>query len=82
MSRTRPGIDRIMRQSAHATLIMARGAIATHLKTCAKCSKSGTNMQARCSYWWKLATKIHSLKKTLRQWDINRQDNQPTLPGM
>jgi hypothetical protein len=79
MAKTRPGIDRITYQMAQAAAILGEQFLTGHMKHCPQCHTSGTDLRKRCGVWWKMAVRVHTLRRKLRQWNIDSGPPQPTL---
>lgn len=82
MAKTRPGADRLMKQSLHAAISIGERVLAGHCKQCETCIKAGLNPLMRCDFWWRLARKIHSARRTLKPYATEETGDTPPLPGM
>lgn len=71
MGETRPGIERIGKQQKQAQLSDARISIASHMRDCGTCQRSGNDVYARCNTWWVYARQIYRARKALRRYDTN-----------
>lgn len=80
--KTRPGIDRIDKQTLTASKAWLTGRTETHVKQCKQCSEAGTNQRAHCDTWWRLQRKLHTVRRKLRNLDQPDTAGMDMLPGM
>lgn len=80
--KTRPGIDRLDKQELTVLKGWINGRMKAHMKQCPACTKAGTELRKRCGTWWRLARRLHQVKRALKKYDVPETASMDVLPGM
>lgn len=79
MRKTTPGTDRIKATELRATVAAAKVAMDKHVPLCFRCKNAGTDLEARCTTWWRIARNWHETRRTLRQYETPSIEGELTL---
>lgn len=82
MAKTRPGVERITKQTLTAIAVDTEAAIHYHLTECIACKRAGNKVRDRCTVWWNLAKVRHQTRRKLRQFSAPDTAGMDTLPGL
>ncbi len=77
MAKTRPGLERLVKQELQGKAVRGERDLKAHIKVCYTCVQAGDDLYARCSVWWQAALKAHRARR--RYDNFMRVAEQPQL---
>ncbi len=67
--KTRPGIERITKQTLQAAISAASADLEGHIKLCYHCQSAGTDVYGRCLTWWRSAKALHRARREMERYE-------------